>query len=70
MQVKIPVLRGTEYYNCNIFPLLLILNIVAISLLALDTSYYFKYALMTLNVAFVEIGLCILIDKDLSSVGY
>jgi len=70
LQVKIPVVRDSGYYDCNIFPLLLTLNVVAISFLALDASFYFQRTLMTLNVAFVEIGLRMSIDKDLPSVGY
>lgn len=70
LEVKIPVVRDSGYYDCNIFPLLFTLNLVAISFLVLDASDYFKRTLMTLNVAFVEIGLRMAIDKDLPNVGY
>lgn len=70
LEVKIPVVRDSGYYDCNIIPLLFTLNTVAITFLAMDAEHYFQRTLMTLNVAFVEIGLRMSIDKDLPSVGY
>ena len=70
LQVKIPVVRVSGYYDSNIIPLLCTLNLVAISFLSMDATCYFQRTLMTLNVAFVEIGLRMSLDKNLPTVGY
>ena len=70
LQVKIPVVRVSAYYDSNIIPLLCTLNLVAISFLSMDATCYFQRTLMTLNVAFVEISLRMSIDKNLPTVGY
>ena len=46
------------------------LNIVAISILSLDATNFFKRALLALNIAFVEIGLRMTLDSKLPHVGY
>ena len=58
------------YYDKNIMPLLSILNIVSISILTLDADNYFQRGLMSLNIAFVEVGLRMTLDSHLPSVGY
>mmetsp|Transcript_22597 Transcript_22597/g.45765 ORF Transcript_22597/g.45765 Transcript_22597/m.45765 type:complete len:126 (+) Transcript_22597:406-783(+) len=51
-------------------PLLCALNIVALSVLCLDASNFFKRGLMLLNIAFVQIGIRMSLDNRLPSVGY
>ena len=58
------------YYDKNIMPLLSMLNLVSISILTLDGDHYFQRGLMSLNIAFVEIGLRMQLDNHLPSVGY
>jgi len=70
LEVKIPVVRESSYYDYNIFPLLFTLTTVAISFLSLDATHYFQRTLMMLNVSFLEIGLRTTLDKSLPSVGY
>lgn len=58
------------YYDKNILPLLSILNLVSISIFTLDADNYFQRGLMSLNIAFVEVGLRMTLDSHLPSVGY
>jgi hypothetical protein len=58
------------YYDKNIMPLLSVLNLVSISILTLDADCYFQRGLMSLNIAFVEVGLRMSLDSHLPSVGY
>jgi len=43
---------------------------VSISILTLDGDHYFQRGLLSLNIAFVEIGLRMQLDNHLPSVGY
>jgi hypothetical protein len=61
---------GLGYYDKNIMPLLSCLNLVSISILTLDADSYFQRGLMSLNIAFVEVGLRMSLDSHLPSVGY
>jgi len=70
LNVKIRVQRESGYYDKNIMPLLSFLNIVSISILTLDASNYFNRGLMSLNIAFVEVGLRMALDNRLPCVGY
>mmetsp|Transcript_8898 Transcript_8898/g.18161 ORF Transcript_8898/g.18161 Transcript_8898/m.18161 type:complete len:152 (-) Transcript_8898:535-990(-) len=58
------------YYDKNIMPLLSILNLVSISILTLNADDYFQRGLMSLNIAFLEVGLRMTLDSHLPSVGY
>lgn len=51
-------------------PLLSVLNLVSISILTLDGTNFFQRGLMSLNIAFVEVGLRMALDAHLPSVGY
>jgi len=51
-------------------PLLSVLNLVSISILTLDAENYFQRGLMSLNIAFVEVGLRMALDSHLPNVGY
>ena len=56
------------YYDKNIMPLLSVLNLVSISILTLDADCYFQWGLMSLNIAFIEVGLRMSLDSHLPSV--
>jgi len=68
--VKLHVQRDSSYYDRNIVPLLGLLNFVAISITALGAHQFFERGLLTLNIAFVEIGIRMTTDKHLPSVSY
>jgi hypothetical protein len=70
LEVKLSVQRDSGYYDKNIMPLLVLLNTVAISILWLDASLYFQRALLTLNIAFVQISIRMTVDSHLPNVGY
>ena len=70
LEVKLKVLRDSSYYDTNIMPLLGLLNLVAVSITALEAQDFFQRGLLTLNIAFVEIGIRMTTDKHLPSVSY
>ena len=70
LRTSIVVTRDSGYYDNNILPLLGMLNLVAISILCLDATNFFKRALLAINIAFLEIGLRMTLDNRLPHVGY
>jgi hypothetical protein len=70
LEVKLKVLRNSSYYDRNIMPLLGVLNFVAISITALEDQNFFERALLTLNIAFVEIGMRMTADSKLPPASY
>jgi uncharacterized membrane protein len=50
--------------------LLALLNVVAVSVLVLKDTEFFQRGLITLNIAFVEMGIRMTTDAHLPSVGY
>jgi hypothetical protein len=70
LQVKLRVNRDASYYNCNIIPLLAMLNFVAVSTLTLDASSFGARGEMILATSFVEIGIRMTVDSRLPLVGY
>lgn len=64
------VLRESGYYDQNIVPLVALLNVVAVSVLTFQDSDFFYRALITLNIAFVEMSIRMTADSHLPSVGY
>lgn len=70
LKVGLKVKRNSGYYDKNIIPLLNILNLVSISILCLDATFFFQRGLMCLNIAFVEVGLRMSLDSKLPNVGY
>ncbi|KAL7540713.1 hypothetical protein ACHAXR_010317 [Thalassiosira sp. AJA248-18] len=70
LKVTLRVRRDSGYYDKNIMPLLSVLNLVSISILTLDGDHYFQRGLMSLNIAFVEVGIRMALDSHLPSVGY
>jgi hypothetical protein len=70
MEIKFSVLRDSGYYDKNIMPLLGLLNLVAVSIVCLEPESFFQRGLLTLNIAFVEIGIRMTTDSHLPSVAY
>ena len=70
LEIKFPVLRDSGYYDWNIMPLLGLLNLVAVSIMCLEPDSFFQRGLLTLNIAFVEIGIRMTTDSHLPSVAY
>lgn len=70
LRTSIVVSRDSGYYDKNIMPLLNMLNLVVISILALDATMFFQRGLLALNIAFLEIGLRMTLDSKLPNVGY
>lgn len=70
LNVKLKVLRNSSYYDRNIMPLLGMLNFVAVSITALEDKDFFERALLTLNIAFVEIGMRMTADSKLPTASY
>ena len=63
LEVNLKVIRDSSYYDKNIMPLLGLLNLVAVSITALEAQDFFQRGLLTLNIAFVEIGIRMTTDK-------
>ncbi|KAG7348707.1 hypothetical protein IV203_011304 [Nitzschia inconspicua] len=70
LRVSVTALRESGYYDQNIVPLVALLNVVALSVLTFQDSDLFHRALITLNIAFVEISIRMTADSHLPSVGY
>jgi hypothetical protein len=70
LRVSVTVLRESGYYDQNIVPLVAMLNVVAVSVLTFQDSEFFYRALITLNIAFVEMSIRMTADSHLPSVGY
>ena len=70
LRVSVTVLRESGYYDQNIVPLVALLNVVAVSVLTFQDTEFFYRALITLNIAFVEMSIRIQADGHLPSVGY
>jgi hypothetical protein len=70
LRVSVFVLRESGYYDQNVVPLVALLNVVAVSVLTFQDSEFFYRALITLNIAFVEMSIRMTADSHLPSVGY
>jgi hypothetical protein len=70
LEVTLPVWRNSSYYDRNIMPLLGMLHLVAITITALEAENFFERALLTLNIAFVEIGMRMTADSKLPTASY
>lgn len=70
LKVSLNVLRESGYYDKNIVPILALMNVVAISVLTFDDSEFFYRALITLNIAFVQMGIRMTTDGHLPNVEY
>lgn len=70
LKVSLRVLRESGYYDKNIIPILALENVVAISILTFDDTEFFYRALITLNIAFVQMGIRMTTDNHLPNVEY
>lgn len=70
LKISLNVLRESGYYDKNIVPLLALMNVVAVSVLTFKDTEFFYRALITLNIAFVEMSIRMTADSHLPSVGY
>jgi hypothetical protein len=70
LEVMLRVFRDSGYYDKNVTPLMLLLNIVAISCIPRTFAPNTASTELLLNIAFVEIGFRLFIDNHLPSVGY
>jgi hypothetical protein len=70
LKISLNVLRESGYYDNNIVPLLALMNVVGVSVLAFKDTEFFYRALITLNIAFVEMSIRMTADSHLPSVGY
>lgn len=68
--VKLRVWRDSSYYDKNIIPLLAVIHFVSTSMLCLESELFFYRGLLTLNMAFVGMGLRISTDRNLPSSSY
>ncbi|KAG7373664.1 hypothetical protein IV203_034388 [Nitzschia inconspicua] len=67
LRVSVTALRESGYYDQNIVPLVALLNVVALSVLTFQDSDFFHRALITLNIAFVEMSIRMTADSHLPS---
>lgn len=70
LQVSLRVSRDSSYYDRNIIPLLLALNVVAISTIALTALKFGARGEMQTAISFVEMGVRMTLDSKLPVVGY
>lgn len=70
LQVKLTVFRDAGHYDKNVMPLMILLNIVAITCLPRHFANNTGSTELMLSIAFVEIGFRLSIDNSLPSVGY
>jgi len=70
LRVSLNILRESGYYDKNIVPILALMNVVAISVLTFDDTEFFYRALITLNIAFVQMGMRMSADNHLPMVDY
>ena len=70
LQVSLPVFRQSGHYDKSILPVLVMLNIIAISCLARNFNSASASAELMLGIAFVQVGIRLTLDSRLPSVGY
>ena len=70
LQVKLHVRRDSGYYDNNILPLLVMLNLSGIATLTLDPLEFGNRGETLLAIAFVSIGLRLSVDSKLPNVAY
>ena len=70
LQVQLPVYRVSGHYDRSIMPLLVVLNIVAITCIPRNFDSATASTETLLSIAFVQVGIRLTIDSRLPSVGY
>jgi len=70
LQVTLPVYRNSTHYDTSIFPMLIVLNIIAISCLTRNFGSASAATEIMLSIAFVQVGIRLTLDSRLPSVRY
>ena len=70
LQVTLPVVRESGHFDKSIIPILVVLNIIAISCLPRNFDSATASTETMLSIAFVQVGIRLTVDSRLPSVGY
>jgi len=70
LEVQLPVYRVSGHYDRSIMPILVLLNVVAITCIPRNFSSATASTETLLSIAFVQVGIRLTIDSRLPSVGY
>lgn len=70
LQVTLPVHRQSGHYDTSILPILVMLNIIAISCLIRNFGSASASTEIMLSIAFVQVGIRLTLDSRLPCVGY
>lgn len=70
LQVTLPMYRQSGHYDTSILPMLVMLNIIAISCLPRNFASATAATEIMLSIAFVQVGIRLTLDSRLPSVGY
>ena len=70
LQVTLPVHRQSGYYDKSILPMLVTLNIIAITCLTRNFASATAATEIMLSIAFVQVGIRLTLDNRLPHVGY
>ncbi|KAL7530287.1 hypothetical protein ACHAXR_003405 [Thalassiosira sp. AJA248-18] len=70
LQVTLPVYRHSGHYDSSILPMLVMLNIIAITCLTRNFASATAATEIMLSIAFVQVGIRLTLDSRLPSVGY
>jgi len=70
LQVTLPVYRQSGHYDTSILPMLVMLNVIAITCLTRNFASATAATEIMLSIAFVQVGIRLTLDSRLPSVGY
>jgi len=70
LQVTLPVYRQSAHYDTSILPILVVLNVIAVSCLVRNFGSSTAATEIMLGIAFVQVGIRLTLDSRLPSVGY
>jgi len=70
LEVMLPCHRQSGHYDSSIFPMLFMLNVIAISCLTRNFGSASAATEIMLSIAFVQVGIRLTLDSRLPSVGY
>lgn len=70
LQVTLPVHRMSGHYDTSILPMLVMLNVIAITSLTRNFASATAATEIMLSIAFVQVGIRLTLDSRLPSVGY
>ncbi|KAL3780456.1 hypothetical protein ACHAWO_011779 [Cyclotella atomus] len=70
LEVTLPVMRQSQHYDASILPMLIMLNIIAITCLTRNFASATAATEIMLSIAFVQVGIRLTLESRLPSVGY